>query len=153
MGCGCRKDPGRSGFTLFELLLVLFLAGLVAALALPSFSGALSQARFRGGAMEVRAVFSLARTLSASQARTRTVVLSLGNGAFGVEGEAKRVLPEGVTFSSVLVGNEPVAQETARIRFFPDGSADETEIVLLSPDGGRLGVVVDPLTGIAEVRS
>jgi len=148
-----RTVPGRSGFTLFELILVLFLAGLIAALVLPSFSGTLSQARFRGGAMELRAVFSLARTLSASQARTRTVVLSLGNGEFAVEGEARRFLPEGVTFSSVLVGNEPVERETARIRFFPDGSSDGTEIVLGSPGGGRLGVVVDPLTGIAEVRS
>ena len=145
--------PARSGFTLFELILVLFLAGLLTAMVLPSFSATLASARFRGGAMEVRAVLALARTLAASQSRMQAVAISPRTGTFGVAGEGEHALPEGVSFSAVFPEAAPGAGDRVQIRFYPDGSADEAVIDLASADGGRLRVIVDPLTGIAEVRS
>jgi hypothetical protein len=38
----------------------------------------------------------------------------------------------------------------ARVLFFPDGSAEEAEVTVTLPDGGRIRVTVDPLTGIVE---
>ena len=141
----------QRGFTLLELIVVLFLAGLVAALVAPSFSGTLESSRLRSGAAEVRATFTLARTLAASGSRLRTVAFDVERGQYVVEGEARTyVLPEGVRIESAHVGTAAVEQETFRVRFFPDGSAEEAEIVVASSAGGRLRVTVDPLTGIAE---
>ncbi|HEY5765230.1 MAG TPA: prepilin-type N-terminal cleavage/methylation domain-containing protein, partial [Candidatus Deferrimicrobiaceae bacterium] len=50
-----RPRSGSKGFTLLELIIVLFLAALVAALVAPSFSGTLESARLRSGAAEIRA--------------------------------------------------------------------------------------------------
>ena len=139
------------GFTLLELIVVLFLAGLVAALVAPSFSGTLESSRLRSGAAGVRATLTLARTLAASGSRLRSVVFDIERGEYVVDGEARTyVLPEGIRIESARVGNEEPEQETFRVRFFPDGSAEGAEIVVASSTGGRLRVTVDPLTGIAE---
>ncbi len=146
------------GFTLLELVLVLFLAGLLAALVAPSISGTLESSRLRGEAARVRATFSLARTLSASGGRERSVVFDLERREYGIAGEERRrLLPEGIRIQSLRVGDAVVDPERVppgsaapRVRFFPDGSAEETEVVLVSGGGGRFVVAVDPLTGLSE---
>ncbi len=150
---GERRLPlsGRSGFTLLELIVVLFLAGLVAALVFPSFSGTIDSSRLRSGAAEVRAALTLARTLAASGSRLRAVSFDVEHGEYAVDGHERRfLLPEGIRIESARVGTVAVDQRIVSVRFFPDGSAEEAEIVLASAGGGRLRVAIDPLTGIAE---
>lgn len=145
------------GFTLVELILVLFLAGLLAALVAPSVSRTLESSRLLGGASEVRATLSLARTLSASAGRERSVLFDLETGEYGIAGESRRrLLPEGIRFDSIRVGDalvergQPSREPGPRARFFPDGGAEETEVVLTAAGGGKRRIVVDPLTGLAE---
>ena len=143
--------PAAGGFTLLELIVVLFLAGLVAALVVPSFSGTLESARLRSSAAEMRAALTLARTLAASGSRVRAVSFDVDRGEYAVDGEARKyLLPEGIRIASARVGTSAAVSELFRVRFFPDGSAEGAEIVVASSAGGRLRVTVDPLTGIAE---
>ncbi len=139
------------GFTLLELIVVLFLAGLVAALVVPSFFGTLESSRLRSGAGDMRAALTLARTLAASGSRLCAVSFDVERGEYAVDGDARTfVLPEGIRIESATVWTGEPERETFRVRFFPDGSAEGAEIVIASPAGGRLRVTVDPLTGIAE---
>ncbi len=150
----------RSGFTLLEMVLVLLLAGLLTALVVPSVSGMIESSRLRVGAAEVRATVTLARTLSASGGRERAVVFDVDRVEYGIAGEGRRrVLPDGVWIRSIRVGDVLVDGDrlsaepgVPRVRFFPDGSAEEAEVVLASTGGGQLTVKVDPLTGLAEAR-
>lgn len=151
-----RAARGR-GFTLLEMVMVLVLAGILAALVAPSVSRTLESSRLRGGAAELRATLSLARTLSASAGQARSVLFDLESGEYGIAGESRRrLLPEGVSFRSVRVGDalaeagRPPGRDAPRVRFFPDGSAEETEVVLTSAGGGMQRVTVDPMTGLAE---
>ena len=147
----CARRRARGGFTLLELIVVLVLAGLVAALVVPSFSGTLESTRLRSGAAEIRAVFTLARTLAASGSRVRAVAFDAGKGEYEIEGEARKyILPEGIRIEAARFRGGTAEQETFRVRFFPDGSAEEASILVASTAGGRLRVTVDPLTGIAE---
>jgi type II secretion system protein H len=148
---GGLPSSGRSGFTLLELIIVLVLAGLVAALVFPSFSGSIESSRLRSGAAEVRAALTLARTLAASGSRVCAVSFDIERGEYVVDGEARKfLLPEGIRIDAAHVGTAAVDHGTLSVRFFPDGSAEEAEIVLASPAGSLLRVAVDPLTGIAE---
>ncbi len=147
------------GFTLLELVLVLLLAGLMVALVVPSVSGTIESSRLGAGAAQLRATFALARTLSASDARERSVVFDLEGMEYGIAGERRRLLPDGIWIRSIRIGDVVVDGERVsgepglpRLRFFPDGSSENAEIVLASTGGGRVTVVVDPLTGIAEAR-
>lgn len=143
------------GFTLLELVVVLALAGIFLAIVIPSFSGTLESARLRAGTGEVRATLALARTLAASGARERVVSFHPSTGEYGIDGEPRSCfLPEGIRFAPIGPGaaSGPAEEGVARVRFSADGSADEAEIALTSAGGGRLRVVVEPLTGLAEAK-
>lgn len=138
------------GFSLLELLLVITVAGLIAAVAIPSLPGALESARLRGSAGEVRATLTLARTLAVSEARNRSVAFDLDRGEYGIDGDArKRLLPEGIRLAALRPGGSAEEQGVVRVRFYPDGSADGAEVTISSSGGGRMRIRVDPLTGIA----
>lgn len=138
------------GFSLLELLLVIALAGMLAALVVPSLTGTLESARLRGSAGEVRAALTLARTLAVSEARSRFVDFDLGRGEYGVSGDARKwLLPEGIRLSSIRLGSAEADHGVVRVRFYPDGSADEAEVAVSSTGGGSRRVSVDPLTGIS----
>jgi general secretion pathway protein H len=141
---------GRDGFSLLEMILVLAIAGLLAALVLPSLPGALESARLRGSAGEVRATFTLARTLAVSEARNRSVAFDQERGEFGIEGDTRKgLLPEGIRMAAVRPGDAAEERGIVRVRFYPDGSADEAVVALSSSGGGVLRVSVDPLSGMA----
>lgn len=141
---------GARGFSLLELLLVVAIAGLLAVVVLPSLPGTLESARLRGSAGEVRATFTLARTLAVSESRNRSVTFDLGSGEYGIDGDARKwLLPEKIRLASVRLGDATAERGVVRVRFYPDGSADEAEVEVASRGGGKLQVRVDPLTGIA----
>lgn len=148
---GGRRGGGRGGFSLIELLAVLLLAGMLVSLVVPSLSATLESSRLRSGASDVRSTLSLARALAAAGARERSVTFDLEKGEYGVDGGAqRRSFPDGIGISRARVGEETIERGVFRVRFFPDGSADETEIEISSGGGGTLRVGVEPLTGTAE---
>jgi len=149
-----RRD---GGFTFVELIVVLFILSVIAALAAPSFSRTIVSARLRASASEVRSTLARARTLAIAGAAERAVVFDLEKGEYGLDNEAtRRGFPESVRLSGVLFGGERgergerVERGDAVVRFFPDGSAEEAEVSVTAGDGGTLRVTVEPLTGIAE---
>lgn len=149
---GARRAKG--GFSLVELLLVMAILGILTAVVLPYLPGALESSRFRGSAVEVRATLTLARTLAVSEARNLSVAIDLDRGEYGIDGdERKWLLPEGVRVAVVRIGDTAAERGVVRIRFYPDGSADEAEVAISSSGGGQRRILVDPLTGMAGERT
>ena len=143
-----RRPPG---FTLVELIVVLAILGALAALAVPSFSRTIASARLRAGATEVRATLARARALAVYGGQARSVVFDLDRGEYGIDNEALlRRLPDPVRWEALRVVSERKERGGARVLFFPDGGAEEAEVTVTLPDGGRIRVTVDPLTGIVE---
>jgi len=138
------------GFTFVELIVVLAILVGIAALVAPSFSRTVASARLRTAASDVRTTLARGRALAVAAAKERTVDFDLSRGAFGVDNEAVRVLPETIRLGAALPGEERQERGSVRIRFFPDGSGDEAEISVTAEDGGTLRVTVDPLTGLSE---
>jgi type II secretion system protein H len=139
------------GFSLLEMVMVLAVAALIAAVVIPSLPGAIESARLRGSAEEVRAVFTLARSLAVSEARSRSVVFDFARGEYGIDGDARKgLLPEGIRLTAVRMGDASAERGVARVRFYPDGSADDAEVAISSSGGGSRRVLVEPLTGIAQ---
>ena len=140
-----------AGFTLVELIVVLAILAILAALAAPSFSRTIASARLRSGASEIRSTLARARSLAVAGGQVRSVVFDLEKGEYGIDNEASlRTLPDPVGWGVLRVTGERKERGGARVLFFPDGSAEEAEVTVTLPDGGRIRVVVDPLTGIVE---
>lgn len=141
----------RGGFSLLELMVVLFILSLLTALVAPSFSRTLLSARLRTSAAEVRATLARARSLAAADGRARAAVFDLEEGKFGLDNDTVlRGFPEPIRLGGVRLAGEEALGPKARVWFFEDGTAEEAEIFVDSGDGGGIRVRVDPLTGTVE---
>ena len=94
-----RTTQTRSGFTLLELMVVLVLLIILAAVALPSFSGLKGNADQRAAADQLRARIADARGLALQE----TVTYRL---AINKDGTKIRVAPDTQDFAHVAVSDE-----------------------------------------------
>jgi len=96
----------RAGFTLLELVIVLFLAGLLLGLALPRVSALRNRSAVRSATGELGAAFSTARSAAIAQRASVAVVLDTAAGAVEVRSSGRALLRRplrsiyGVTLSS-----------------------------------------------------
>ena len=138
--------PMTRGFTLLELLTVLLILSLVAAIVVPSLGG--------GAKLELKAA---ARTLASGLRQTRNEALNHNRSAtlsvdvdrreFQVPGEQRaRKLPRRMEIVLYTARSEQLNGKRGAIRFFPDGSSTGGRITL-SMDSLQYLVNVDWLTG------
>ena len=67
--------PSRSGFTVIELMLALFLAGIIAAIAIPSFRGYVDNTKLKGAARQI--MTEIGDTLQRSKAENAQYRITL----------------------------------------------------------------------------
>ena len=144
---------GEAGFTLIEIICVLAIVGLIAAVALPAFPRATSRARLEGYALDIAALLKgdriaairsnspVAATISAA----RRTVRSGANGG-GVQ------LPDDVGLDAVLAQRCGGRRAGAAIEFFPSGLSCGGTIAI-SRQGIGFQIRVNWLTGGVEVVS
>lgn len=139
-----------TGFTLLELLAVLFVMALVATFVVPSLGN--------GAAIELK---SAARVLAAGLRHTRNQALTANRPAvlavdvlkheFQLPSEERvRRLPDRIDIALFAARSEQQDEYRGAIRFFPDGSSTGGRVTLSA--GGRTYLVdVDWLTGRVDV--
>ena len=99
----------------------------------------------------MKAAMTQARARAAATGRTRAVRIDLDRGEYGIPSDnVGRPLPEGVRVASVSAPGVTIERGVVDVRFFPDGSADEAEVVLADAEDATLRLRVDPLTGVVE---
>lgn len=141
----------EAGFTLIEIVCVLAIVGLLAALALPHFPRATSQTRLSGYALETAALLKADRNAAI---RTRRPI------ATTLDAEAKTVqsggtnaivrLPADVGFDAILAKRCAGRRAGTTIDFFPSGMSCGGTIEI-SRQGADFQIRVNWLTGGVEV--
>ncbi len=161
-----------AGFTLVEVLLVLALFVVVAALAAPALSGAFGRGQLRQAAEKLCTVWSQARLDAMSTGAPREFRCELGTGTFSIATGSVVADPmadpttapsqgvESAVFRRFVVtdqnGSTTVGETegglSAPIVFQADGTSADAEAVLEAPEGAKLVVSLRGLTGSTEVR-
>jgi general secretion pathway protein H len=142
---------GEDGFTLLEIVCVMAIISILAALILPAIPRGTSRTRLEAFALQTAALLKTDR-LAAMQRRMRVateldpISRSIRSGATG----NSIVLPRDVGFDALLASrcNQRAAGRT--IDFFPSGMSCGGTIALLRPGGG-FQVRVNWLTGGVEI--
>ena len=138
------------GFTLLELLVVLFLVTLIAGLSALSFSGGTSAGRLDSTARELVSLLKHSRSYSMTHGEAKPVVIDLDAGTYGLEGKTAKRFAAGM--SAAILDPFSGEKKTGRhiILFNPAGGM-EGEAILIADRSRSIIVRPDPvLAAIVE---
>jgi type II secretion system protein H len=168
----CRERA--AAFTLIEVMVVVGIMGLIAAMGIPSMYRLLQKQGMRKATSDVVEVCALARARAILTGQPAEVtfyplerrLVAGGGSAGGGEGQTApnptSALPGG-TGGSVQLPDEITIEmldinlaeyresEWARVRFFPNGTADEMTLILRSAKNEWKKITIEPTTGLASV--
>ena len=124
-----QKFPRRA-FTLIEIMIVVAIIGLIAAMGVPSILQALRKDGMRKAVSDVKEGLDNARTRAIVSGQTTEVVFNPLQKSIG-----STALPDGVDIAMLDINLlDYGASDEARVRFFPNGTCDELILVLHSRD-------------------
>jgi len=136
-----------SGVTLLELLIVLMLMAMIAAVTIPIFGPGVSTTELRSAAREVAAGLRLARGQAIAQRTEAMLVLDVATRSFMVPPDARvHALPAGIELKLFTAQRDLVGDQVGALRFYPDGGSDGGRVTL-SAGERKYDVDVDWLTG------
>lgn len=160
--------PTRStgGFTLLELLLVLTIMAMAAVLVLPSLGSGLGYWRLQAAVRELGTLAKFARNQSVARGQRLQVVLDRSRRLYWLDTEPPTLadpdtagrhgirlytLPPGVRFGDATIGGARSEQDRLAFVFFPRGDSTGGEVRVLDERGASYRLVIDPLTGRADI--
>jgi general secretion pathway protein H len=144
---GSTTAAAQGGFTLFELLVVLVVIGLILAAVPMALRHGAPGVEARVAAGEVAATLRRARSEAILKNREVAVAFDTDTGAYELDdSEDWQALPESVRLEVETARSEVRDDAVAGVRFFADGSATGGRITV-SAGEHRYHVMLDWLTG------
>ena len=141
------------GVTLLELLIVLSIMAIVAALVLPMFSGGVSTGELKGAARQVAAGLRLARSEALATRQETRVLLDLEHRTFRLDRDARLIaLPRQIELKLFTAQSDLVSDKVGAIRFFPDGGSNGGRVTLAVGER-KYDVDIDWLTGRVAIQN
>ena len=142
-----RARPPARGVTLLELLIVLSIMAILAAMVVPIFGGGVSTGELKGATREIAAGLRFARSEALATRQETRVVLDLEQRSFQVERDARtHTLPKQIEIKLFTAQSDLVSEKIGAIRFFPDGGSNGGRVTLAAGER-KFDVDVDWLTG------
>jgi general secretion pathway protein H len=151
-----RAEPqprrASAGVTLLELLIVLSIMAIVAALVLPMFGDGVPTGELKSAARQVAAGLRVARSEALATRRETRVVLDLEHRTFQVDRDASvHVLPQRLEVKLFTAQSDLVNDRVGAIRFYPDGGSNGGRVTLAS-GARKYDIDIDWLTGRVAIQ-
>lgn len=143
----------NSGVTLLELLIVLSIMAILAALVLPLFGGTgVSTGELKGAARQIAAGLRVARSEALATRQETRVVLDLEQRTFRIDRDTHvHVLPRMIEVKLFTAQSDLVNERVGAVRFFADGGSNGGRVTLAS-GARKYDIDIDWLTGRVAIQ-
>ena len=132
---------------MIELLVVISIMTIIAAMVMPMLSGTVSGSELKGAAREVAAGLRYARNDAVATRQETRLVFDLEARTFRIDRDARvHALPKKVELKLFTAQSDIADEKTGAIRFYPDGGASGGRVTIAAGER-KYEVDVDWLTG------
>jgi type II secretion system protein H len=133
-----RKFSPRRAFTLIEIMIVVAIIGLMAAISVPSLLAVLQKDGMRKAVGDVTDLLRDARTQAILNGQNTSVSFRPADNRLDSSIGKSVTLPDGIAMEGIGINLMDFSQtEESRVWFFPNGTCDELTLVLHSGDDWR----------------
>jgi general secretion pathway protein H len=152
-GMQVARRKASSGVTLLELLIVLSIMAIVAALVLPMFGGTgVSTGELKGAARQLAAGLRMARSEALATRQETRVMLDLEQRTFRIDRDASlHTLPRMIEVKLFTAQSDLVNERVGAIRFFADGGSNGGRVTLAAGTR-KYDIDIDWLTGRVAIQ-
>ena len=140
-----------NGFTLLEIIIVLFLMALILGLSTIFFANTLPSSRLNATAREISATIRHARHLALINGEKQTMTINLDSRYYGLEGIAQKNIPSGIALKVVdpLLGEVDTGEYPI---IFNATGAMEGGTIVLSTEKKTVSIQLDPVVGSVVIK-
>ena len=146
MTARCNIRVSEGGFTLLEMLVVLSIIGVIAAVSLPLLDKPADAVQLESTAADLASAFRATRAAAILRRIETTLVIDVDKGRVRSSATTERVWPKNVTANIKFAALRGIQPKEGAFRFFPDGSSTGGEVTL-NLHRRQTKVCVDWLTG------
>jgi prepilin-type N-terminal cleavage/methylation domain-containing protein len=139
-----------SGFTLLEMIMVLFLITVIIGLSAVFLGNALPSSRFNATVRDITATVRHARCLAQIQGEAQTIILDLDSKQYGIEGRAIKDIPSDIYIKII----DPLSGEIqkGKYRFVLNAIGGAEGTIVLWNNKKTVSIQMDPVVGTLVVK-
>lgn len=141
----------RSGFTLLELIIVIFLITLMVGLSGVFFANTLPSGRFNATAREIASTIRQARHLAQLTGEKQVVMIDMDSKSYGIEGRSEKKLPSELHLKVIDSLTGDITSGKYHMTFRPAGSTEGGTVVLWY-DAKSAQINIDPVAGAVIIK-
>lgn len=142
--------PRSTGFTLLEMMVVITIMALVVGLAPLAYQRLQASSEYRSTVRAITADMRAARNRAQLEGVDQRFVVNLDERSFGLAGGPLHHVPDALSFSAIMAGQESSAKRSLAIRFLPQGGASGGSVDIVRPSGAGVRLRVDWFSGRVE---
>jgi general secretion pathway protein H len=141
----------NTGFTLLELIIVLFLITLILGLSAVMFANFLPSSRFDSTVRNISATIKYARSLAHINGEFQTVLIDLDAKTFGIEGRGSKDIPSDVNIKIIDPFAGEVEEGEYRFILYPGGGVEGGTVELWNAKKSAR-IELEPIAGTLIIK-